>query len=110
MKISAGDHVAIDVLSNGEEDQWIFDCGIRLRFKNSTAMGHCVAHRSVYMRDAALRICVLHPTTVAMRLTDLAAFQHASQVGGRLHLSGVRTRFVNALVKGGVRSLKRVAA
>ena len=94
----------------GQEDQRIVDRGVGLRFKYAAAMRQRVAHRAVDLRDAAQRVSVLHAAAVAMRFANLAAFQHAPQVGCGLYLSGMRTRLVNALVKSGVGALERVAA
>ncbi len=92
------------------KDQRIVDRGVRLGLKHSAAMRQRVAHRAVHLRDAAQRVGILHAAAVAVRLADLAAFQHAPQVGRGLHLSGVRTRLVNALVKCRVGPFERVAA
>ena len=72
-------------------------------------MGECVAHRAVHLRDAAQRVRVLHTSTVAMRVSDLASLQQAAQIRGGLHLSRMRTGLVNALVVGDVGTLERIA-
>ena len=69
-----------------------------------------IAHRAVHLRDAAQRVRVLHPAAVAMRFANLAAFEHLAQIRRSLHLSAVRTRFVNAFIEGRVGAFQRVAA
>ena len=71
-------------------------------------MSKRVAHRAVYLRNAAHGVGVLHLLALAVRLADQAALQHAAQVLRHQQLSRVRTGLVNALVEGDVGAPQRV--
>src|SRR5437667_11474792 len=86
MKISTGEDVA--VFSGGaslclsgrgarshtsRKHQRIIHCGIDFYFHHLAAMGKCVAHSTMDLRNAAERVRILHAGTDAMRLANLAA-------------------------------------
>src|SRR5260370_1843599 len=100
MKVSAGDNVAFGIPRIGDADKGIVNRGICLRLKYFATVCQSVPRGAVNLWDAAQRIRVLHAAAVAMRFADLTAFQHAPQVGRGLHLTSVRTGFVNARVEG----------
>jgi hypothetical protein len=110
MKVAAGDHIAFCVPRIGYEDERIIDGGVRFCFKYFTAMGKRVPHCTVYLWNAAQRVCVLHAAAGAVRFANLAAFEHATQVGSSFDLPAVWARIMNALVEGCVSSFQSVAA
>jgi hypothetical protein len=124
MEVPAGNYVAGDggarfargtgegarPYTSRDEYQRIVYSRVCLDLKHFAAMGKGIAHRAVHLRNAAQRICILDPATVAVRFANLTAFEHLAQICRRLHLASVRARFVNALVEGGIRALQSIAA
>ena len=82
------------------KDQWVIHRRVRFDLENLTAVGQRVADCTVYLRNAAQGIGILHATALAMGLANLAAFEHFSQIGRGLDLSCMRARPVNAFVEG----------
>ena len=60
----------------------------------------------MHLRYAAQRVSVLYSAALAVRLANLAAFEHAAQIRRGLHLSAVRTSFMNALIERRIGSLQ----
>ena len=109
MKISAGDYVARTALWVGDEDQRIVYRRVGFGLKYRSAVCESVADSTMHLRNAAQRISVLHSPALAMRLANLAAFEHAAQVCGGFHLSGMRAHLVNAHIERRIGSSQGVA-
>ena len=90
MKVSARQDVSGDRRSHAalrraylpflRKDQRIVHRRVHFDLKDLATMGQGIADRAVDLRDAAQRIGILHLLTLAMRLANQAAFQHAAQV------------------------------
>src|SRR5579859_4174128 len=99
MEIPPGDNVPLGILRVRDKDQRIVDRGVCLSLKHGAAMREGVAHRTVNLWNTSQRVGVLYAAAIAVRLADLAAFEHVPQVRGGFHLSAMRTRFMNTLIK-----------
>src|SRR5207237_9699193 len=101
MKVAAGENVAFCVCAFPvfDEDERVIHGGVRFDFENFAAMAQRIAHGSVHLRNTAQRISILDASTIAMRLSNLAAFEQSTEAGCTLTLARVRSRVVDALVR-----------
>ena len=102
MEISPGDNIALRILRVCNEYQRIIDCGVHLGIEYTAAMRQRVANGAVHLWNASEGVGVLHAATLAVRLPDLAALEHASQIRRGKHLPTVWASFMNALVESSV--------